>query len=83
MDLKLNVEVICYPQDFKNPLNIKKINQELSDELTKQAKEITNTLLQANCDALGIGRQISAFTLNYGIKSIGTKNIKMFNLNRK
>ncbi|MEY2195978.1 Ger(x)C family spore germination protein [Neobacillus sp. BF23-41] len=61
IDLKLNIEVISYPQDFKNPLNIKKINQDLSDELTKQAKEITNTLLKAHCDALGIGRQISSF----------------------
>jgi Ger(x)C family germination protein len=61
IDLKLNIEVASYPQDFKKQLNIKKLNQELSDELTKQAKEITSTLLESNCDALGIGRQISSF----------------------
>lgn len=59
--VKLDVEVGSYPQDFNNPLNIKKLNQELSSELTKHAKEITNILLKANCDALGIGRQISSF----------------------
>lgn len=61
IDVKMNVEVGSYPQDFKKGLNIKKLNKDLSDELTKQAKEITNTLLQANCDALGIGRRISSF----------------------
>jgi Ger(x)C family germination protein len=61
IDLHLNIEVLSYPQDFKNQLNIKKLNQELSAELTKQAKEITKTLLQTNCDALGIGRQISSY----------------------
>lgn len=61
IDVKMNVEVGSYPQDFKKELNIKKLNKELSDELTKQAKEITNTLLEANCDALGIGRRISSF----------------------
>ncbi|MEH7305857.1 Ger(x)C family spore germination C-terminal domain-containing protein [Neobacillus drentensis] len=49
------------PQDFKKELNIKKLNEDLSDELTKQAKEVTNTLLKANCDVLGIGRRISSF----------------------
>jgi Ger(x)C family germination protein len=61
IDVKMNVEVGSYPQDFKNGLNIKKLNKDLSDELTKQAKEITDTLLHANCDALGIGRRISSF----------------------
>ncbi|WP_419955328.1 Ger(x)C family spore germination protein [Neobacillus niacini] len=61
IDLKMNIEVISYPQDFKNEINIKKINQDLSEEFTKKAKEITDTLLKANCDAFGIGRQISSY----------------------
>jgi Ger(x)C family germination protein len=61
IDVKMNLEVGSYPQDFKNPLNIKELNQELSDELTRQAKEITDTLVKANCDAFGIGRRISSF----------------------
>jgi Ger(x)C family germination protein len=61
VNMTMDIEVLTYPQDFKNEMNIKKINQELSNEFTKQAKEITNTLLKANCDALGIGRHISSF----------------------
>ncbi|WP_045514628.1 Ger(x)C family spore germination protein [Neobacillus niacini] len=61
IDVKMNVEVGSYTQDLSKRLNIKKLNKDLSDELTKQAKEITDILLQANCDALGIGRRISSF----------------------
>jgi Ger(x)C family germination protein len=61
IDLNLDIEVLSFPQDFKEPLNIRKLNQDLSEELTKQAKVITDTLLEANCDALGIGRQISSY----------------------
>jgi hypothetical protein len=61
IDVKMNVEIVTYPQDFNNELNIKKLNQDLSDEFTKKAKEITNTLVKANCDAFGIGRQLSSF----------------------
>ncbi|MFB5193884.1 Ger(x)C family spore germination protein [Neobacillus sp. KR4-4] len=61
INLKMNIEILSYPQDIKKGLNIKKLNQDLSKELTKQAKEVTDTLLKSNCDALGIGRQISSF----------------------
>jgi Ger(x)C family germination protein len=61
IDLKMNIEITSYPQDFKNEININKLNQDLTDELTKKAKEITNTLVKANCDAFGIGRRISSF----------------------
>lgn len=61
IDVKMDIEVGSYPQDFNTELNIKKLNQDLTNELTKQAKEITRTLLRANCDALGIGRRISSF----------------------
>lgn len=59
--IKMNIEVVSYPQDFKKPLNIKKLNKDLSEELTKQAKEITNTLIQVDCDAFGIGRRIKSY----------------------
>ncbi|WP_084786905.1 Ger(x)C family spore germination C-terminal domain-containing protein [Bacillus tuaregi] len=29
--------------------------------MTKQAKEITDTLVEANCDALGIGRKLASY----------------------
>ncbi|MBY0146169.1 Ger(x)C family spore germination protein [Neobacillus niacini] len=61
IDLNMDIEVLSFPQDFKEPLNIEKLNQDLSDELTKQARGITSTLLKANCDALGIGQRISSF----------------------
>jgi Ger(x)C family germination protein len=59
--IKMDIEVGSYPQDFKSELNIEKLNKDLSDDLTKQAKEITKTLIQANCDAFGIGRWISSY----------------------
>ncbi|WHY00238.1 Ger(x)C family spore germination protein [Neobacillus sp. DY30] len=61
IDVKMNIEILTYPQNFTNKINVKKLNQDLSDEFTKRAKEITNTLVKANCDAFGIGRQISSF----------------------
>ncbi|MFP7298466.1 Ger(x)C family spore germination protein [Neobacillus niacini] len=61
IDLNLDIEVLSFPQEFKDPLNTKELNQNLSNELTKQAKEVTDTLLEANCDALGIGRRISSY----------------------
>lgn len=61
INVKMDIGVTSYPQDFRKELDIKKLNKEISDELTKQAKEITNTLLKANCDALGVGRHISSF----------------------
>ncbi len=60
VDIKLQIEVNSYPQNFNEKLNLKKVEKELSVELTKQAKEIVKTLLQANCDALGIGLKISS-----------------------
>lgn len=61
VNLTMDIEVLTYPQDFHNEINIKKLNQELSNEFTKVVREITNTLLKANCDALGIGRHISSY----------------------
>jgi Ger(x)C family germination protein len=60
LDMSLQIEVNSYPQNFKEKMNIKKVEKDLSVELTKQAREIITTILQANCDALGIGLKISS-----------------------
>lgn len=38
-----------------------KLNNQLSQELTKEAKKITKILQEANCDAFGVGRQLMAY----------------------
>jgi Ger(x)C family germination protein len=59
--IKIDIEVASFPQDFNKKLNVEKLNKELSKDLTKMAKEITDTLLQANCDAFGVGRRLSSY----------------------
>ncbi|WP_417897923.1 Ger(x)C family spore germination protein [Bacillus haimaensis] len=61
IDLKLDIRINSYPQEKNKKLNIDKLKNALSTELTKQAKDVTDTLLDANCDALGIGRRIASF----------------------
>lgn len=39
----------------------KKLNEKLSKQLTKEAKQITKKLQKANCDAFGIGRNLIAY----------------------
>jgi Ger(x)C family germination protein len=60
VEINLQIEVISYPQNFTEKINIKKVEKELSIALTKQAKEVITTLIQANCDAFGIGMNISS-----------------------
>jgi Ger(x)C family germination protein len=59
IEISLQVEVNTYPQNLKEDLNIKKLNKEISAELTKQAKEITAILLEANSDVFGIEMKIA------------------------
>lgn len=59
IDISMQIEVSNYPQNSKEDLNIKKLNKEISTELTKQAKEITAILLEANCDVFGIEMKIA------------------------
>lgn len=59
IDISLQVEVYNYPQNLKEDLNIKKLNKEISKELTKQAKEITAILLEANSDVFGIEMKVA------------------------
>lgn len=59
IDISLQVEVNSYPQNLKEDLNIKKLNKEISAELTNQAKEITAILLEANSDVFGIEMKVA------------------------
>lgn len=61
INLTLEVEVLSYPQNFKKDIDIQKLNKELSVVLTKKAKEVTDILLQANCDPFGIGSRVASF----------------------
>ncbi|PEL13858.1 Ger(x)C family spore germination protein [Bacillus sp. AFS017336] len=60
LDLKLNIDVLNYSNKPGVKINIEKLNNELASELTKQLEFVTNSLLKANCDALGIGRILSS-----------------------
>ncbi|MGM0836464.1 MAG: Ger(x)C family spore germination protein [Bacillota bacterium] len=60
IDLKLDIKINTYPQEFDKKVDIEKLHKDLSEELTNQAKNVTNTLLEANCDALGIGSRIAS-----------------------
>ncbi|PGL71510.1 Ger(x)C family spore germination protein [Bacillus sp. AFS055030] len=61
LNLVINLSVISYTADNAGQkLNNEKLNKEISQVLTKQANEITNSLLEANCDALGIGGILSS-----------------------
>ncbi|HDR7792879.1 TPA: Ger(x)C family spore germination protein [Bacillus luti] len=62
--LKLKLQVIALEAPRDNMYKIgerTQLNQELSKQLTKEAKRITNTLQKANCDAFGIGRHLIAY----------------------
>ncbi|EPD52081.1 Ger(X)C family germination protein [Paenisporosarcina sp. HGH0030] len=59
IDISIQIEVNTYPQNLTKDLNIKKLNKEISVELTNQAKEVIAILLQANCDAFGIGMRLA------------------------
>lgn len=50
-----------------------KLNNQLSQELTKEAKKITKILQEANCDAFGVGRQLMAYHPNMWKKKNWTK----------
>ncbi|MFD4703756.1 Ger(x)C family spore germination protein [Gottfriedia sp. NPDC058432] len=60
LNLNLDLTITSYSGKVGEKLNKDKLNKEISQFLTKQANEITNSLLEANCDAFGIGRRISS-----------------------
>ncbi|MEH7451068.1 Ger(x)C family spore germination protein [Gottfriedia acidiceleris] len=60
LNLVLNLTVISYTGKVGQKLNKEKLNKEISQVLTNQANEIADSLLEANCDALGIGGVLSS-----------------------
>jgi Ger(x)C family germination protein len=60
--LQLKVIVLEAPRDNIYKMEErKKLNEKLSKQLTKEAKQITKKLQKANCDAFGIGRNLIAY----------------------
>ncbi len=62
--IKLQLKVIALEAPRDNLYKMderKKLNKELSTQLTKEAKKITKKLQKANCDAFGIGRHLIAY----------------------
>lgn len=56
--LDLYGTINSFPSYMGQKINIDQLNQEIAETLNKQAIEVTNKLLKANCDALGIGRRL-------------------------
>ncbi|QGQ95192.1 Ger(x)C family spore germination protein [Paenibacillus psychroresistens] len=51
-------ELRSYSSNLGTKIDREQLNQELSASLNKQAAGVANSLLEANCDALGIGRKL-------------------------
>ncbi|WP_286141676.1 Ger(x)C family spore germination protein [Bacillus sp. AFS001701] len=60
LNLTIGLTIISYTGKVGEKLNTDKLNKDLSQILTKQTDEITKSLLEANCDALGIGGILSS-----------------------
>lgn len=62
MNLKMKASVVEYAGgDLSDKQTAKNLNKKLSQMLTEEYQHITEKLKLANCDALGIGRDIMAF----------------------
>ncbi|MBM7097164.1 Ger(x)C family spore germination protein [Bacillus sp. H-16] len=62
VNLTMKVKVIEYPKDeLHDPANVAMLNERLGRAFTAEAEQIFETLQEANCDALGIGRRVIAF----------------------
>jgi spore germination protein KC len=60
--LDLKVKVTEYPKDhLTDPKEVKKLKNKLSRYFTEKTTDVIQTLQTANCDALGIGRELIAF----------------------
>lgn len=62
INVKLNVTVVEYPKDhLYNHEKVLKLNEEISKQLTEKAEKVVEQLKKANCDYLGIGRELIAY----------------------
>lgn len=62
IDLKLDVIITEYPLDkLHEDSKIEKLNKQLSKDLEALANSVLKKMQEANCDALGIGRELIAF----------------------
>lgn len=60
--LKLNITAIEYPLDqLSKKSEIKRLNKEITKELTQKAEFVIKELQEANCDYFGIGRKVMAY----------------------
>ncbi|EHS56720.1 Ger(x)C family spore germination protein [Paenibacillus sp. Aloe-11] len=61
LSLKLPVTIVEYARDhLQDKANVHRLNDQLSEIMTKDAEEIIRTLQKSGCDAFGIGRQLIA-----------------------
>ncbi|MDQ0202287.1 Ger(x)C family spore germination protein [Neobacillus ginsengisoli] len=60
INLSLSLRILSFPQQAFKEIDVNKVNKQISAELTKQANLVTKTLQKADCDALGIGREIES-----------------------
>jgi hypothetical protein len=62
LDANWKVEVQEFPKDHLDDENFSdRISKMLSEEMTNSAKQTIRKMQEANCDGLGIGRQLIAF----------------------
>ncbi|WP_242220672.1 Ger(x)C family spore germination C-terminal domain-containing protein [Bacillus cereus group sp. BfR-BA-01380] len=60
--LKINITAMEYPLErLSKQTVIKKLNKEISKQLTQRAKFVIKELQQAHCDYFGIGRKVMAY----------------------
>ncbi|UCZ53761.1 Ger(x)C family spore germination protein [Bacillus shivajii] len=61
IDLKLKVNIVEYPKEDIIDDAVEEITRELTEKFTEKANHVTQILQEANCDGLGIGRELMAF----------------------
>ncbi|WP_375103990.1 Ger(x)C family spore germination C-terminal domain-containing protein [Paenibacillus sp. RS8] len=63
----MGLELQAVVEEFTDVLDekeLKKVSQDLSDLLTKEAKTVVNEIQKANCDIFGVGRKLIAYHHN-------------------
>ncbi|WP_191561266.1 Ger(x)C family spore germination protein [Metabacillus idriensis] len=60
INLSISVSISSYPHHSNKAVEFKKLDKQLSSQLTQQAKRITEILQEANSDVLSIGRNIES-----------------------